>query len=162
MAANVQQISVASQGELESTIMSYIAQGFTVSNRTTDSVTLFKKKEFNLIWAVIGFFLCVLPLLVYCVIYVTQDDEMIVIKIAATAPALGAAAGVTWSEDRQWWWDGSRWRDTQLELPPSAVLSEDKRSWWDGVEWRAVPVTDTEPHGNTPSPPPTSPPAPGA
>lgn len=156
MAANVQQISVASQEELESTIMSYIAQGFTVSNRTTESVTLFKKKEFNIIWAVIGFFLCVLPLLVYCVIYVTQDDQMIVIKVAAAAPALGAAASVTWSEDRQWWWDGSRWRDTQLELPPNAVLSKDEHSWWDGVEWRAVPTKDAEtaPHGNAPSSPP--------
>lgn len=156
MAAAVQQISVASKDELESTIMSYIAQGFTVSNRTAESVTLFKKKEFNVIWAVVGFFLCLLPLLVYCVIYATQDDQMIVIRTGSAAPELGMAAGVTWSDDRQWWWDGSRWRDTQVELPPDVVLSKDGQSWWDGVEWRTVPTRDkdAEPHVDAPVPPP--------
>ena len=165
MAAHVQQISVASQGEMESTIMSYIAQGFSVSNRSAESVTLFKKKEFNVLWAVIGFFLCLLPLLVYCIIYATQNDQMIVIKVASTAPGLGAASSVTWSDDRQWWWDGSRWRDTQLELPPDAILAEDGNTWWDGVEWRAAPAQDAkaaEPRAEAPAAPPTPPPSPDA
>jgi hypothetical protein len=165
VAAHVQQISVTSQGEMESTIMSYIAQGFSVSNRSAESVTLFKKKEFNVLWAVIGFFLCLLPLLVYCIIYATQNDQMIVIKVASTTPGLGAASSVTWSDDRQWWWDGSRWRDTQLELPPDAILAEDGRTWWDGVEWRAVPAQEAEvaaPRTETPAAPLTPPPAPGA
>jgi hypothetical protein len=169
VAANVQQINVVSQEELESAIMSYIAQGFSVSNRSAESVTLFKKKEFNILWAVIGFFLCLLPLLVYCIVYATQNDQMIVIKVASTAttPGLGAASSVTWSDDRQWWWDGSRWRDTQLELPPDAILAEDGHTWWDGVEWRAVPAEDaetTEPRVEAPAAPPAPPPppAPGA
>ncbi|MFZ2051614.1 MAG: hypothetical protein WAU69_11885 [Solirubrobacteraceae bacterium] len=144
MAANVQQINVASQEELESTIMSYIAQGFAVSNRSAESVTLFKKKEFNIIWAVIGFFLCLLPLLVYCIVYATQSDQMIVIKVASADSELGAVSSVTWSDDRQWWWDGSRWRDTQLELPPDVITAEDGHTWWDGMEWRAVPAQDTQ------------------
>ncbi len=162
MAANVQQINVASQDELESAIMSYIAQGFAVSNRSAESVTLFKKKEFNVLWAVIGFFLCLLPLLVYSIVYATQSDEMIVIKVASADPGLGAVSSATWSDDRQWWWDGSRWRDTQLELPPDVILAEDGHTWWDGVEWRAVPVQDvqtSEPSAEAPGAPPEPPPA---
>jgi hypothetical protein len=136
VAASVQQIQVSSQPELESTIVSYIAQGFVVSNRTPDSVTLFKKKEFNVIWAVVGFFLCLLPLLVYCIVYTTQSDEMVVVTIAAVQ----SAGQLTWSEDRQWWWDGERWRDALLELPPQAVISEDRGTWWDGESWRPVPT----------------------
>jgi len=136
VAASVQQIQVSSQPELESTIVSYIAQGFVVSNRNPDSVTLFKKKEFNVIWAVVGFFLCLLPLLVYCIVYTTQSDEMVIVTIAATQ----SAAALTWSEDRQWWWDGERWRDALLELPPGAVLSEDQSTWWDGESWRPAPA----------------------
>ncbi len=136
MAASVQQIQVSSQPELESTIVSYIAQGFVVSNRTPESVTLFKKKEFNVIWAVVGFFLCLLPLLVYCIVYTTQSDELVVVTIAAAQ----SAGQLTWSEDRQWWWDGERWRDALLELPPQAVVSEDRGTWWDGESWRPVPA----------------------
>jgi hypothetical protein len=136
VAASVQQIQVSSQPELESTIVSYIAQGFVVSNRNPDSVTLFKKKEFNVIWAVVGFFLCLLPLLVYCIVYTTQSDEMVVVTIAAVQ----SAGQLTWSEDRQWWWDGERWRDALLELPPQAVISEDRGTWWDGESWRPVPT----------------------
>jgi hypothetical protein len=165
VAANVQQINVASQEELESTIMSYIAQGFSVSNRSADSVTLFKKNEFNVLWAVIGFFLCLLPLLVYCIIYATQSDQMIVIKVASVTPGLSAASSATWSDDREWWWDGSRWRDTQLELPPDVIFAEDGRTWWDGLEWRAVPAQDAEamaPRAEAPAEPPAPPPAPSA
>jgi hypothetical protein len=162
VAADVQQINVASQEELESAIMSYIAQGFAVSNRSAESVTLFKKKEFNVIWAVIGFFLCLLPLLVYSIVYATQSDQMIVIKVASADRGLGAASSATWSDDRQWWWDGSRWRDTQLELPPDVILAEDGHTWWDGVEWRAVPAQDaqtTEPRADASTAPPEPPPA---
>jgi len=143
VAASVQQVRVGSQEELEGTTMSYIAQGFAISNRTSESVTLFKKKEFNVLWAVIGFFLCLLPLLVYCIVYATEDDEMVVIKIAPTA-ASEPGAGVRWSEDRQWWWDGSSWRDTEVEIPPDAILGEDGQTWWDGVGWRAAPARQTE------------------
>ncbi len=136
MAASVQQVQVSSQHELEGTIASYIAQGFVVSSRTPESVTLFKKKEFNILWAVVGFFLCLLPLLVYCIVYATQSDQMVMVTIMTT-PRGGE---LTWSDDRQWWWDGERWRDALLELPPGAVLSDDQATWWDGETWRPVPL----------------------
>jgi hypothetical protein len=155
VAASVQQVQVSSQHELESTITSYIAQGFVVSNRGPESVTLFKKKEFNVIWAVVGFFLCLLPLLVYCIVYATQSDQMVMVTIAAVQ----SSSELTWSEDRQWWWDGERWRDTLLELPPKAVLSEDQGTWWDGETWRPVPAPasvveqESDAGGSTSKPP---------
>jgi hypothetical protein len=136
VAASVQQVQVGSQHELESTITSYIAQGFVVSHRTPESATLFKKKEFNVIWAVVGFFLCLLPLLVYCIVYATQSDQMVMVTIMAAQ----SSAELTWSEDRQWWWDGARRRDVLVELPPEAVLSDDRGTWWDGETWRPVPT----------------------
>jgi hypothetical protein len=157
VAANVQQVSVTSSQELDSAITSYIAQGFTVQNRTADSATLFKKKEFNILWAVIGFFLCVLPLLVYCIVYATQNDQMVVIKIVAVSSSFDAATNVTWSDDRQWWWDGSRWRDTHVELPPDAMVSEDGHSWWDGVDWRPVPAAGDAAETEALAPPPEPP-----
>jgi hypothetical protein len=146
MAASVRQVQVGSRQEFDNTIMSYIAQGFVIQQQSEGSATLFKKKEFNVIWAVVGFFLCLLPLLVYCVVYATQSDEMVTVTIAANR---GPAAGgeLTWSEDRQWWWDGEKWRDTLLDLPPGAVLSEDRATWWDGESWRPVPVTTDAPAG---------------
>jgi hypothetical protein len=149
MAASVRQIDVASEQQLESTISSYIAQGYVVSNRSADSVTLFKKNEFNILWAVIGFFLCLLPLIVYCIVYATQSDEMIIVKLRTGSDAAELTpGGLTWSEDREWWWDGRQWRDALREIPPGAVLSEDGASWWDGETWRkaADAATTAEPH----------------
>ena len=37
-----------------------------------------KKKEFKALWAIIGFLLCVVPLIVYIIYYVTQPDVEIV------------------------------------------------------------------------------------
>jgi hypothetical protein len=173
MSASVQQIDVASEQQLESTIASYIAQGYVVSNRSAGSVTLFKKKEFNVLWAVIGFFLCLLPLIVYSIVYATQSDQMIIVKLRiGTDAGELTAGGLTWSEDREWWWDGRQWRDALREIPPGAVLSEDGTSWWDGKTWRkaAVAAATAEPqaadeHRTSPGAPPsegpaTSPPGP--
>jgi hypothetical protein len=52
---------------MESVITTYIARGFVVVNKTETSTTL-QKKEFELVWAVICFVLCLLPLLIYPVI----------------------------------------------------------------------------------------------
>jgi len=143
MAASVRQVQVGSRQEFDNTIMSYIAQGFVIQQQSEGSATLFKKKEFNVIWAIVGFFLCLLPLLVYCIVYATQSDEMVTVTIAANrGPATGGE--LTWSEDRQWWWDGEKWRDTLLDLPPDAVLSEDRATWWDGETWRPVPAAVTD------------------
>jgi len=56
----------------------------------------------------------------------------------------GNAASVTpieelqWSPDRTTWWNGSRWVDVAVEVPPGCILSDDRRQWWDGLTWRVV------------------------
>jgi hypothetical protein len=114
-------------------VTSYISQGFTVQQRNETSVTMFKAKKFEVLWAVLGFFLCLLPLLIYCIVYATQNDEMVVITVGAAEPQLAM------SPDRSLWWDGSGWQDAARAVPPNVRRSDDGRFWWDGAEWRAVP-----------------------
>lgn len=143
MSTAMQTLTVVSEEQLESAILSFIAQGYVISNRTQTSVTLFKKKEFSVLWAVVGIVLCVIPLLIYLIVYATQTDQMVVIRIAAGGEQaqgrLSSAADVIWSDDRSWWWDGTAWRDADREIPPTATLSADSQYWWDGRNWRAMP-----------------------
>jgi hypothetical protein len=81
MAAKIQRVSVSSIAEMEMAITTYGAQGFDVLNKTANSVTLVKRKRFNVIWSVIGFLLCVVPLLIYIVIYMLQSDVIIEITV---------------------------------------------------------------------------------
>jgi hypothetical protein len=74
----IKKVTVSSVGEIDSVITGYLAQGFIVANRTPTSATLQKKKEFKVMWAVIGFILCLLPLLIYLLIYAMQPDVEIV------------------------------------------------------------------------------------
>lgn len=76
--ASISKVRVASKEQLESAITPYLAQGFVVANRTERSVTLQKRKEFSALWAVIGFVLCMLPLLIYLIYYASQPAVQIV------------------------------------------------------------------------------------
>jgi hypothetical protein len=75
---SISKVTVSSAQEVESTITNYLAQGFVVANRTPTIVTLQKKKEFSILWAVIGFIFCVLPLVIYLIVYVTKPNVEIV------------------------------------------------------------------------------------
>ncbi len=77
-APSISKVLVSSPEQLESTITSYLAQGFVVANRTASGVTLQRNKEFKILWAVIGFLLCILPLLIYLIVYATKPDVEIV------------------------------------------------------------------------------------
>jgi hypothetical protein len=146
-------VVVPSQDQLEQAVMSYVAQGFVVSTQTPDTTTMFKKKEFNVVWAVIGFFACVLPLIVYCIVYAAQSDKMVVIRVDPNVPASAALPFVTpavvaapandeltWSEDRTYWWDGSTWINATATIPPGASVNDERGEWWDGVSWRPMPT----------------------
>jgi hypothetical protein len=113
--AAVSNVPVYSEAQLEQTIMSYIAQGFVVANRTPTSTTMFKKKEFSILWAVVGLILCVIPLLIYLIVYAAQSDRMVQIYLAdpASMPAAAAAATGQLSPDGRWRWDGARWQPAQ-------------------------------------------------
>lgn len=82
--ARITQVPVDSVSTMEQVITQYIAQGFIVVNKTATTATLQKKKEFSALWAVIGFVLCLLPLLVYLVIYASKPDvEVVQIDVTA-------------------------------------------------------------------------------
>lgn len=109
------QVAVYSNEQMESTINSYIASGFIVANRTPISATMMKKKEFSIVWAVVGFFLCVLPLFVYLIVYATQTDQVIVLTLmngASPNPQfLQQPAGqIRYSPDGNYYWDGQAWQ----------------------------------------------------
>jgi hypothetical protein len=147
MAATTSMVQVHSAQELESAVTNYVALGFAVSNRTPDSVVMYKRKEFNVVWAIVGLVLCLLPLLIYLVVYAVERDQMVEIRLAG--PDSGASAQVgtgtsdpRMSDDRHYWWDGSSWRSAEQEAPPNARRSDDGHYWWDGTEWRPVPATE--------------------
>jgi hypothetical protein len=85
MAAQMQRMKVDSVAAMEQAITSYITQGYVVVNKTATTATLMKKKEFSALWAVIGFLICVLPLLIYIIIYAMESDK--VVEIVVEPPA---------------------------------------------------------------------------
>jgi hypothetical protein len=120
--AATRQVSVGSQEQMDQAVSGYIAQGFVVMNRAPAAVTMFKKKEFSILWLVIGLLLCVVPLLVYLVVYALQQDQMVEIRVAAGPVIAGAGA-----------------------VPIGAPVSDDGRHWWDGRRWQPVPAAGMEP-----------------
>lgn len=75
---NISKVTVATAAEMDQIITGYLAQGFVVANKTATSATLQKRKEFSVLWAVVGLILCVLPLFIYLIIYATKSDIEIV------------------------------------------------------------------------------------
>jgi len=86
--------------QMESAVTGYIAKGFLVANRTPTSVTLVKRKQFSIVALVIGLILCVVPLLIYLVYYLTLQDQLIEITLAQVGQL---------SPDAHWSWNGSSW-----------------------------------------------------
>ncbi len=81
----LRRVEVDSAESLNSAVLSYAAQGFVVVDRTSTQVILNKRKQFQIIWAVIGFFACILPFLVYLLVYaITPDTEAVQIAVRGT------------------------------------------------------------------------------
>ena len=87
MAAQVQVVEVDTPEEMETAISSYVVQGYVLANKTAASATMIKKKEFSALWAVIGFLICLIPLLVYLIIYAAENDKVVEIRVRADAAA---------------------------------------------------------------------------
>lgn len=111
-------------------ITGYIAQGYNVANRTPTSVTLIKRKQFSILWAVIGFVLCLLPLLIYLIVYAAESDQMVVITLMGAQPAHPAIAAAGTiplnaprSPDGQYWWDGQQWRPVGQGTGPMGQIT---------------------------------------
>ena len=131
--------------------MSYIAQGFNVANKSPMQVTLIKRKQFSVFWAVIGFIVCVLPLLIYLIIYALEDDQMVTITV--TGASTGQLAGtppLTYS---------GALSAPQPPNYPDAPRSPDGNYWWDGQAWQLIPQSEqTGPMGQPPTGPMGQPP----
>jgi hypothetical protein len=119
---SVTAVRVGSEGEMEMAIASYISQGFLMSNRSPTGATMFKKKEFSIPMLVVGFILCVVPLIIYLFVYEFQSDKMVQIQLVSASqaqlPASSAPVGMR-SADGQWWWDGSAWQPMGQPTPPA-------------------------------------------
>src|SRR5712691_451182 len=81
MASNVRYIDVTEPEQMQMEITRLVSAGFTVANQNNRSVTLVKRKQFNIPILIIGFLLCVIPLLVYLVIYAFQSDQIVEIRL---------------------------------------------------------------------------------
>lgn len=78
MASSIQRVSVPDTPALESAVLAYMARGYVVVERGAERAVLQKRKQFSLPWLVIGLLLCVVPLLVYLIVYATQPDAWVV------------------------------------------------------------------------------------
>jgi hypothetical protein len=74
-------ILVPNQKDLEMTINSYVAQGYLVSNKSTDTAVLTKKKQFSIPIGIVGFLCCVIGLIIYCIVYEMQSDKIVAIRV---------------------------------------------------------------------------------
>jgi hypothetical protein len=59
---------------------------------------------------------------------------------SAVSPTATSSSLDLLSEDRQFWWDGAKWRSTDESAPPCQPRSPDGSHWWDGVAWRPIPT----------------------
>jgi hypothetical protein len=132
--AIARELIVHDESQMTQTINLHVVQGYVVASRDSNSVTLVKRKEFSIVWAVVGFFLCLLPLLIYLVVYATQQDQMVHVRMVAPQHVRGGLPML--SDDRRFWWNGVAWQDANALPPPTAQRSPDGTQWWDGVEWR--------------------------
>jgi T4 superinfection immunity protein len=63
------------------------------------------------------------------------------VALALSLEPRGNRLPVPLSGDRRWWWNGSRWMDSQAAPPPMAARSPDGAWWWNGIEWRQTAPT---------------------
>lgn len=83
MMAATNTVEVADRSQLESTVSSYLAQGFVVSREGDTSVSLFKKKAFDLGKFARGHLMCIVPGVLYILRYAREKDQMVVVTISA-------------------------------------------------------------------------------
>lgn len=144
MATRTYNLLAPSPQDLETMTMSYIAQGYSVANKTPMQVTLIKRKEFSAFWAVIGFLFCVLPLLIYLIVYALESDQMVTITVAGAQPmpvtgylAPSQPLGQT-APSQPLTSSGALGASAPVNFE-SAPRSPDGLYWWDGQAWQLIP-----------------------
>src|SRR5581483_6389797 len=73
-------------------IAAYTLQGYTLAARTAVSASLIKRKEFSVAWAVIGALICVIPLLVYVLVWSSQSDQYVESRLRGAQPVYPGVA----------------------------------------------------------------------
>lgn len=160
MASNVRRIEVNEPEQMQLEITRLVSDGYTVANQSDRSVTLVKRKQFSIPILIIGFFLCLIPLVVYLIMYAFQKDHIVEIKLidrpksqpyrASDHIAVAGEAArvpddapmIQVSPDGQQWWDGAQWHDTATSYPQHAFRNPGGSEWWDGQGWRPVPRSE--------------------
>lgn len=64
---------------------------------------------------------------------------VLVLVLVRRRRRMPALTGLQISPDGSQWWDGTVWRDSNLDAPARALRSPDGTHWWDGRMWRPVP-----------------------
>jgi hypothetical protein len=100
-------IAVPSPEALQAAVGSHLAQGYVIQAASANDVYLFKAKRFEPVWAVIGLALCVIPLLVYLVIYLLQQDQAVHVIVQRPPPPPRPPPQPAATTEP--YWDGNRW-----------------------------------------------------
>jgi hypothetical protein len=155
--SNISYINVTEPEQMQIEITRLVSAGFTVANQSNRSVTLVKRKQFSIPILIIGFLLCVIPLLVYLIVYAFQSDQIVEIRLIDKPEAtpyrasdhipvdgenpvsVEGAPVIQLTPDGDQWWDGGQWQPTATSFPPHALRKPDGSEWWDGQKWRQVP-----------------------
>jgi hypothetical protein len=98
-------IVVPSVAALHHQIRVHLVQGFFIQTANPYDAFLFKTKQFDILWAVIGFFVCLLPLLVYLLVYLVQQDVSVHIVVELPPPPMVSML----PPPSQPYWDGTCW-----------------------------------------------------
>jgi hypothetical protein len=98
---------VPSAEALHHAIRDLVGQGFIIRASTPYDAHLYKAKRFQPIWAVIGVALCILPLLIYLLVYLVQQDQSVYVVVQTRLPQPAPPPPV--APRTQPYWDGNQW-----------------------------------------------------
>jgi hypothetical protein len=115
-------VPVANVEQLEQIVLSHVAQGYQPAMRTDTSALLIKKKELNIVWVLVGIFLCFIPLVIELVRYYKDEDMVVEVRLVPPGQQAGS-------------YEPPPPSDAQGTEPH---LSADGRQWWDGTRWHRV------------------------
>lgn len=148
MATKAVSLVVPAPQDLETMTMSYLAQGYSVANKTPMQVTLIKRKEFSAFWAVIGFIFCLLPLVIYLIVYALESDQMVTITVTGVQPTqatgqLALSQPLAPLAPSQPLSSSGVFGASAPANFETAPRSPDGLYWWDGQAWQLVPQTQS-------------------
>ena len=137
----VQSISVSDKPTFESTVSSYMAQGYTIEQRQDNLALLSKRKELNVLVLFVGFILGIIPAIGYLIYYATMEsDKFVRLEMAGGPAGESAPSSVSVSPDGRYWWDGGSWLDVATAgLPPGAERSPEGHHYLFAGKWYELP-----------------------